>query len=66
MRCSKCGADQLIITNTRNHEWGVKRVRVCLVCGCHIPTIEVSKITEEAIESLNKSQKKTRTRKETK
>lgn len=67
MKCDKCGSDQLITTNTRGTDWGVKRTRVCLVCGYHMATIEISKITEEAITSLKKFKKLTqkRQRKET-
>jgi len=62
MKCDKCGSNQLIITNTRSTDWGVKRTRICLDCGNHMATIEVSKITDEAIISLKKSKKLTRKR----
>lgn len=68
MKCNKCGSDQLIIANTRNTDWGVKRTRICLDCGYHMATIEINKITDEAIASLNKSKSliRKRQRKETK
>jgi transcriptional regulator NrdR family protein len=62
MICNKCGSNQLAITNTRNYDWGVKRVRVCLACGHHMPTIEANKITDEIIKSLERSKKMTRSR----
>lgn len=67
MKCNKCGSEQLKVSNTRNLDWGVKRIRVCLDCGYHMPTIEINKITDEVIKSLDKTKKivRKRQRKET-
>ena len=62
MKCNNCGSNQLSVTNTRDYDWGVKRVRVCLACGQHIPTVEVNKITDEIIKSLERSKRMVRSR----
>lgn len=57
MICPNCNKDGRFATvDSRHREWGVKRVRVCPNCGKRVATIEIYKVTQEAIDSLAMSQ----------
>ena len=57
MICPDCEIDGRFKTvDSRPRPWGVKRTKVCPNCGKHVATIEICKITEEALESLTMSQ----------
>lgn len=63
MICPHCKAeDQSTILSTRTRSYGIKRVRRCLVCGSRFATIEINKITEEAVKSLKHSIKLLKTK----
>ena len=58
MICPYCNTpDQIMTLETRSKEWGMKRMKKCLKCGGRFPTIEVYDVTDEALNSLNKSKK---------
>lgn len=63
MTCPYCKtADQSIVVSTRIKEFGIKRIRKCLVCDRKFATIEINRITEQAIKSLNQSTKSLKTK----
>ena len=59
MTCPHCGSiDQSNVLSTRSREWGIKRIRHCLSCNRNFATIEITKITDDATESLSLSSKR--------
>lgn len=68
MKCPLCGSQQLFIVDSRQFDTYVKRMRMCLNCNAKIPTVEINKVTDEALNSLNLSKtimRRKRARKET-
>lgn len=57
MMCPNCYTDNRFKTiDTRHRSWGVKRIKVCPKCGHHLATIEIYKVSDEALASLTISQ----------
>jgi len=57
MNCPKCGySGKQHTVDSRPRDWGVKRTRVCDKCNYKYSTIEVHRLTKEAIKSLDISQ----------
>ena len=58
MTCPYCGAEDCFTTiDSRKRTFGIKRRKKCAECGYLFATIEIWEITEEAIKSLNKTQR---------
>ena len=57
MICPKCKDDVRFATiDSRPRYWGIKRVKECPKCGYRMATIEINKVTSQAVESLKISQ----------
>ena len=57
MICPNCKKNERFKTvDSRQREWGIKRVKVCPNCGLHVPTVEIYDVSPEMIESLRTSQ----------
>jgi len=62
MKCPCCNVeDQSTVLSSRSREWGMKRIRHCLSCNRNFATIEIYKITDDALNSLSKSKKRIKT-----
>jgi len=57
MKCPNCGAeDNFKTVDSRPKRWGIKRVKQCLSCNYRIATIEIHKISQEALNELQLTQ----------
>lgn len=64
MICPVCGKNSRFTTiDSRQRDWGIKRMKKCPNCKVHIPTIEIYNASPEAIESLGLSKYLTECRK---
>ena len=67
MKCPYCNEEDKFSTlSSRARPFGVKRVRKCLECGYNFATIEIYKVSDEALKSLQFSQSCIETRATTK